>query len=254
MSDLHYFQADWITPTDESLDVDVCVYGGTAGGVIAAVKAKLLGKSVVLLQPGKHLGGMTTGGLGWTDFGKKHVIGGMSRQFYSDVGKLYGLNEEWQFEPSKARQVIDGYVADADLPVRFCAYLDTVAMDGQRINSITMLGGLTVRAKMFIDATYEGDLLAKAGVDFHIGREGNSVYNEQLNGAQIRHYHQFSHPVDPYVVEGDRSSGLLPYVEDVDLTQHVGRRRSPGAGVQLPRVHDRRPGTESRLAQAGRLR
>ena len=223
MSNLHYFVPDWITPTDESLDVDVCVYGGTAGGVIAAVKAKRLGKSVVLLQPGKHVGGMTTGGLGWTDFGRKHVIGGMSRQFYNDVGKLYGLDEEWQFEPSKARQVIDGYLADANVPVRYAAYLDTVVMDGQRIASITMLGGLTVRAKMFIDATYEGDLLAKAGVDFHIGREGNSVYNEELNGAQIRHYHQFSHPVDPYVVEGDPSSGLLPYVEDVDLTQHIGK-------------------------------
>jgi len=222
MSNLHYFQPDWVADTDESLDVDVCVYGGTAGGVIAAVKAKRLGQSVVLLQPGKHLGGMTTGGLGWTDFGSKFVIGGMSRQFYHDVGKLYGQDEQWRFEPSKARRVIDGYIADHDVPVRFGAYLDSVAMAGRRIEQITMLGGLTVTAKMFIDATYEGDLLAKAGVSYHVGREANAVYNEDLNGIQVRNKHQFSHPIDPYRVEGDASSGLLPQVEDVDQTRHIG--------------------------------
>jgi len=222
MSNLHYFRPEWISDSTESLEVDICVYGGTAGGAVAAVKAARLGKSVVLLQPGKHLGGMTTGGLGWTDYGRKHVIGGMSRQFYNDVGKLYGKDEEWHFEPSKARKVLDRYLADADVPVKLCQYLDTVAMDGKRIQSITMLGGLTVKANVFIDATYEGDLLAKAGVSHHVGREANSVYDEQLNGIQVRDKHQFSHVVDPYVVEGDASSGLLPFVEDIDLTEHQG--------------------------------
>ena len=222
MSNLHYFQRDWVENTDASLDVDVCVYGGTAGGVVAAVKAARLGKSVVLCQPGKHLGGMTTGGLGWTDFGRKHVIGGMSRQFYRDVGRRYGQDEQWRFEPSKARAVIDAMVEAAGVPVRLCQYLHTVAVENGRIVSITMLGGLTVRAKVYIDATYEGDLLAGAGVSYHVGREANAVYDEKLNGIQVRDKHQFSHPVDPYVVAGDASSGLLPFVEDVDQTRRRG--------------------------------
>ena len=93
----HYFLPSWIQRTDRTLDADVCVYGGTAAGVIAAVAATRQGKSAVLLNPGTHLGGMTTGGLGETDFGDKRVIGGMSRQFYRDLGKHYGRDEEWRF-------------------------------------------------------------------------------------------------------------------------------------------------------------
>ena len=209
---LHYFLPQWIEKTDRAIDTDICVYGGTAAGVIAAVAATRRGKSAVILQPGNFLGGMTTGGLGETDYGKKHVIGGMSRQFYRDLGKHYGREEEWKFEPSAARAVIEGYVKDAGVPVRYRQYLDAVAMDGQRITAVRMLGGLTVRAKVFVDATYEGDLMAKAGVSFHVGREANSVYGETINGVQVRHTHQFSHVVDPYVKPGDPSSGTLPFV------------------------------------------
>lgn len=223
MSNLHYFHPDWIEPTDASLDVDVCVYGGTSAGVIAAVKSIRLGKRVVLLHPGKHLGGMTSGGLGWTDYGRKHVIGGISRQFYRDLGTHYGKDEEWHFEPHVAERQFETLVADADLDVRRCQYLDAIEMDRQRISRITMLGGLTVTAKMFVDATYEGDLMAKAGVSYAVGRESNSVYNEQLNGIQIRQYHQFSHPVSPYVVEGDPASGLLPHIEPTDLSTMLGQ-------------------------------
>lgn len=222
MSNLHYFHRDWIRDTDEALEVDLCVYGGTAGGVIAAVTATKLGKSVVLLHPGKTLGGMTTGGLGWTDHGRRNVIGGLSRQFYRDVGALYGKDEEWFFEPRVAQRVIDRYVADHALAVRDGQYLDHVETEGNRIARIAMLGGLTVRAKCFVDATYEGDLLAKAGVSYTVGREANAQYGEQLNGVQCRETHQFSHPVDPYVTPGDPSSGLLPWIEPDDLTARQG--------------------------------
>lgn len=222
MGNLHYFNPEWIGHTDERLDVDVCVYGGTAAGVIAAVKAARLGRRTVLLHPGKHLGGMTTGGLGWTDFGNKHVIGGMSRQFYRDVGSHYGDEEQWQFEPHVAAAVLDGYVADADLPVRFGQYLDRVETDGRRIARVRMLGGLVVSARMFIDATYEGDLMARAGVTCAVGRESNDCYGEQLNGAQVRSTHQFSHPVDPWRTAGDPSSGLLPGIEAIDQREHIG--------------------------------
>lgn len=223
MSDLHYFDRGWVGSTDEALAVDVCIYGGNACGVTAARKLAELGRTVAVLQPGKHLGGMTTGGLGWTDFGRKHVIGGMARQFYRDVGKLYGKDEEWQFEPSKAQQVMNALAEHDAVDVRFCQYLDRVEMEGQRITAIACLGGLTVKAKLFVDASYEGDLMARAGASYTVGREANGVYGEQLNGIQVHHFHQFSHPVSPYVVEGDAASGLLPHIEPGDLATQQGQ-------------------------------
>ncbi|MDA3872394.1 MAG: FAD-dependent oxidoreductase [Kiritimatiellae bacterium] len=211
MSHLHYFQSSWISPTDEALHVDLCIYGGTSAGIIAAVTARKRGLSVVVLQPGMCMGGMTSGGLGWTDFGKKQVIGGASRQFYRDAGARYGLSEEeWQFEPKVASSVFDTYIREHDIPVRLGQFLDQVEVENHRIRSIRLLGGLTVTSDYFMDATYEGDLLAKAGVSHHIGREANSVYGETINGVQVRDKHQFVAPVDPYVVEGDPRSGTLP--------------------------------------------
>lgn len=222
MSNLHYYTPEWIVEDDETLRADVCVYGGTSAGVVAAATAARRGMKVLLLHPGKHLGGMSSGGLGWTDYGRRHVIGGMSRQFYRDCGKHYGKQEEWHFEPFVAESVFHQMIAQAKVPVRLCQYLDAVSMDGRRIAAVHMLGGLTVEARQFIDATYEGDLLASAGVSFTIGRESNAQYGEELNGIQVRHYHQFSHPVDPYVTPGDPASGLLPQVIDEDLSQHIG--------------------------------
>jgi hypothetical protein len=222
---LHYFHPDWISDTDERLTADVCIYGGSSAGCAAAYTAAGQGLSVVLLQPGKHLGGLTSGGLGWTDFGRKHVIGGLSRRFYKQAGEHYGHadgEEEWRFEPKVAEAIFERWIAESDVTLRRCQYLDGVEMDGQRITAITLLGGLRVQAKAFIDASYEGDLLAKAGVAHHIGREANSVYGETLNGIQVRDKHQFSVPVDPYVTPGDPGSGLLPQVEDVDLRRHQG--------------------------------
>ena len=221
-SNLHYFQPDWIEPSSETIETDICVYGGTSGGIAAAVTATARGLRVVILQPGKHLGGMTSGGLGWTDFGRKYVIGGLSRTFYAEVGKHYGLDEEWQFEPRVAEAVYERWVKTHGVDVRFCQYLDTVQIDGRRITSISCLGGLRVTARIFMDCSYEGDLMGATGVSYHVGRESNAVYGETLNGIQVQDKHQFGLAVDPYLIEGDPASGLLPQIEDIDLTQMQG--------------------------------
>jgi hypothetical protein len=147
----------------------------------------------------------------------------MSRQFYRDLGAHYGHEEEWQFEPHVAENQLRAYIDQADVDVRFCQYLAEARMDGSRIAEIEMLGGLTVTARIFIDASYEGDLMAAAGVRYATGREGNDVYGETLNGIQVRDKHQFSHPVDPYVVADDPDSGLLPHVEAEDLSARQGQ-------------------------------
>jgi hypothetical protein len=193
-----------------SISADVCVYGGTASGVAAAVQSARLGRSVVLLEPGRHLGGMTTGGLSFTDFGNKAAIGGMAREFYRGLGKKYGVDEEWTFEPHVAEEVIGEMVREAKVPVEFGQFLKSVKREGRRITSLTTESGLTVTARMFVDATYEGDLMAKAGVKYTVGRERNSKYGETINGVQVREKHQFDRHVDPYVAAGDPSSGLLP--------------------------------------------
>ncbi|WFB36592.1 FAD-dependent oxidoreductase [Kiritimatiellota bacterium B12222] len=213
----HYFRPEWIQPSSEKIQVDVAIYGGTAAGVIAAKNLAQKGRSVLILNPSQKLGGMTTGGLGWTDFGAKGVIGGMSYLFYKDVGSVYGLDEpEWLFEPKVAQQVIDTYAQTPGIIVKHAQFLDQVRMENQRIISLKLLGGLEVVADVFMDCTYEGDLLAKAGVTYTVGREPNHQYGETINGVQVHGKHQFSHPVDPYVVPGDPSSGTLPWINEQD--------------------------------------
>lgn len=222
-------------------EYDVVVYGGTSGGITAAIQTKRMGKSVILIEPGKYLGGLTTGGLGATDIGNKQAIGGMSREFYHRIWKHYqnasswtnekpedyaknkhgqrnaNENTMWTFEPHVADLVYAEMLKEADITAVFQKRLDLksgVEKNGARIVAIRMESGETYRGKMFIDATYEGDLMAKAGVSYHVGREANKVYDETLNGVQVEHTvsHQFIKLVDPYVKPGDPSSGLLPGV------------------------------------------
>ena len=227
---------------------DVVVYGGTSAGVMAAVQAKRMGKSVVIVCPDIHLGGLSSSGLGWTDSGKKEVIGGLSREFYHHVWKHYQKDEAWKwqkrseygnqgqgtpaidgknrtmwiFEPHVAEQIFDEFIKTHDITVHRDEWLDRsengVEKTGNRIQSIRTLSGRTFPGRMFIDATYEGDLMATAGVSFTVGRESNSKYGETLNGVQTVKTikHQFTAPVDPYVVPGDPSSGLLPRIHDGD--------------------------------------
>ena len=225
---------------------DVVIYGGTSAGVIAAVQAKQLGKSVIIVCPDKHLGGLTSSGLGMTDTGNKAVIGGLARDFYHRVWKEYQKPETWRwqkrseykgkgqgtvadngefktmwvFEPHIAEKVFEDYVREFDIPVARDQWLDRsrVKKTGSRISTITMLSGDSYSSKIFMDATYEGDLLAAAGVDYHVGREANTVYGEQWNGVQVgvlHHQHHFGglkKKVSPYRIPEDPKSGLLPKI------------------------------------------
>lgn len=180
-TNLFYYRPAAVVPSTEVLHVDICVYGGTAAGVIAAHTATRQGKSAVVLEQGAHLGGLTTGGLSCTDFGHKEVIGGVSREVYKKMGAHYGKPEEWMFEPKVAQQVIDQMALESGAKILFRQYLDKVELEDGKIVSITLEGGLKVVARCFIDATYEGDLMAKAGCSYHVGREANATYNETQN-------------------------------------------------------------------------
>ncbi|MGQ9913041.1 MAG: FAD-dependent oxidoreductase [Thermogutta sp.] len=236
-------QPDAATAGDSPV-YDVVIYGGTSAAVTAAVQTAKLGKSVVIVSPDKHLGGLSSGGLGFTDTGNKAVIGGLSREFYHRIWQHYQqpdawrwqsreafgnrgqgtpavdgeLRTMWAFEPHVAEQVFDAWLAEHAIPVWRNALLDRekgVRKSGRRIASVTTLEGKTFRGRVFIDATYEGDLMAAAGVSYNVGREGRDVYGEEWAGVQtgvFHHGHYFKKPVDPYVVPGDPASGLLPRI------------------------------------------
>ena len=211
---------------------DVLVFGGTAAGVSAACTAKRCGKGVVVTEFGKHIGGLTSGGLGWTDIGNKAAIGGFAREFYQRLGKHYGRGEAWWFEPSVAERELRALLEESKVPVYFEARLASVKMDGKRIISISMENGDQFVASMFIDCTYEGDLMAKAGVPYLVGREANERFGETLNGVRGETpKHQFLVPVDPYVKAGDPSSGLLPFVQADPLG-------TPGAGDRCAQTYN----------------
>ena len=221
------------SPAADPQTADLIVYGGTSGGITAAIQAKRLGRSVILIEPTKHLGGLTTGGLGATDIGNKGAIGGMSREFYQRIKKYYqqdsvwvhspkpkdnGEDTQWTFEPGVATKIYAAMIGEAGIQVVLGERLDLkagVKKEGQRITEIVMESGARFTGPMFIDATYEGDLMAKAGVSYHVGREANAVYNETLNGVQTARAtkHQFIKDVDPYLIPGDPKSGVLPGIQ-----------------------------------------
>jgi hypothetical protein len=226
---------------------DLVIYGGTPAAVIAAVQATRMGKSVVIVCPETHLGGVASSGLGFTDTGNKAVIGGLSRDFYQRVWGHYDSAVAWRwqakqdygnrgqgtpaidgaqrtmwiFEPHVAEQIFEDYVREYHIPVHRNEWLDRaggVKKAGERLTSITMLGGRTYEGRMFIDATYEGDLMAAAGVTYRVGREANAEYGETWNGVQtgvLHHRHHFgavAQPVSPYVIPGDATSGVVSRV------------------------------------------
>lgn len=229
------------SPAQAPQEYDVVVYGGTSAAVTAAIEVARMGKSVVIVSPDHHLGGMTSNGLGWTDIGDRDTIGGLSREFYQRVYDHYLEADAWTtesrqtyinrapldpdnarqmmftFEPKVARQIYEEMVAEAGVPVaagRLDRSATGVTMADGRIASIRTEGGATYIGKAFIDATYEGDLLAAAGVSYEIGREANAKFGETLNGIQVARStkNQLPSGIDPYVVKGDPSSGLLPGV------------------------------------------
>lgn len=228
-------------------NVDVLVYGCTSGAVTAAVQTRRMGKSVMLVCPEKHLGGLTASGLGFTDTGNKAVIGGLAREFYHRVWQHYekpeawrwqkreqfgnkgqgteaidkGARTMWVFEPHVAEGIFEAWIKEHNIPVVRDAWLDRgqgVVKRNGRIVSIRTLDGKRYAARVFIDATYEGDLLAAAGVDYHVGRESAATYGEKWNGVQtgvLHHRHHFGVlkvPISPYVSPGDPGSGVLPRI------------------------------------------
>lgn len=224
---------------------DIVIYGGTSAGVSAAVQAKRSGMKAVLIAPEGRIGGLTTGGLGRTDIGSKEAFGGIAREFYAAVAEWYrdpahwtresrdgfaarmkAINDKrfvpdedtmWCFEPSVALKILEGWEKRDGLEIvrgeRLDRSPDGVEKKDGRITSIRMESGRTFSAKTFIDATYEGDLMAAAGVSYTVGREGNATYGETINGIYRGDKNQLKDGIDPYVVKGDKTSGLLPGVE-----------------------------------------
>lgn len=228
---------------------DVVVYGSSPAALTAAIEAGRHGKSAVIVCPETRIGGLTTGGLGQTDIGNKKAFGGLALQFYRDVASYYsdpvhwkymkreeylkggsgkGIDSMWKFEPSAALSILEGWERKHGLVIHRGEWLDRSSSGVQkkdgRIVSFRTLSGKVYRGRVFVDATYEGDLMAAAGVSYTVGREANSVYGETLSGVQHRlaKYHQFVKGVDPYVKKGDPSSGLLPWVEPYDPDERDG--------------------------------
>lgn len=228
---------------------DVVIYGGTAAAITAAVQVAKMGKSVLVVCPEKHLGGLTSSGLGFTDTGDKSVIGGLAREFYQRVYQYYqqpatwkyqqkeaygnvgqgtpaidGTNRTmWIFEPHIAEKIFEDLVQEHRILIIRNEWLDRakgVNKVNEKIESITTLSGKTYKAKIFIDATYEGDLMAAAGVQYTVGREATNVYGEKWNGIQtgvLHHGHNFGdRNISPYKIEGDPTSGLLPRISAED--------------------------------------
>ncbi|WPP50427.1 FAD-dependent oxidoreductase [Catalinimonas niigatensis] len=237
---------DSIQENNQSSEYDIVIYGATSGGIAAAIQASRMDKSVLLIEPYQRIGGMTTGGLGQTDIGNKSAIGGISREFYQNIRKYYedSANWEWQdrqeyqdggqtrteegedamwtFEPSAALDVYEEMIAAENIELVIGKKLNReegVTKDGTSITQIEMEDGTTYRGKMFIDATYEGDLMAAAGVNYFVGREANSMYGETYNGVQLLEGHQFPDGIDPYVTPGDPESGLVWGISEAELAE-----------------------------------
>jgi len=196
---------------------DVVVYGGTSAGVVAAYTAKQMGKSVLLIDPETRVGGLSSGGLGYTDIGNKYAIKGLSLDFYRKVGQQYGNFEQWIFEPHVAEDIFLGYLKKARVDILYSHRIISARKNKRNIGSIILESSIhpTVKTnkiiigKEFIDCSYEGDLMAKASVSYTVGREDNKQYNETYNGSQLRDKHQFPDCIDPYNTTGKPESGLL---------------------------------------------
>lgn len=235
---------------------DLVIYGSSPAALTAAIEAQRLGRTAVIVCPETRIGGLTTGGLGQTDIGNKSAFGGLALQFYRDVADWYKVDSHWKyekrsdyipdgqcagsfgedsmwtFEPSAALAILERWERENKLEIVRGEFLDRgtggVVRNGSRIVAIKTLSGKTFRGKMFVDATYEGDLMAAAGVSYTVGREANSVYGETISGIEraLSKNHQFNKGVSPYVKPGDPSSGLLPYVEpDTDEPEGAGDGR-----------------------------
>jgi hypothetical protein len=230
----------WSCQSEESYDI--VVYGGTPGGVTAAIQSAKLGKRVLLIEPSKHIGGIMTNGLGVTDidsqkaFQNSVAVGGLALEYYLRIADYYDRRQAfdsillhgiknhdfWPHEPHVGEKILLDWLEEHHVPILTQARLvesdQAVQKSGSEIQQIQLEDGKTIRAKVFIDATYEGDLLAAAGIDHAIGRESSETYGEHLNGIQAETTHaQFAVKVDPYKIPGDSTSGLIPFIQEGGL-------------------------------------
>ncbi len=255
------------TPPPTVAQVDLCVYGATPAGIAAAIQTVRMGRSVALLEPGEHIGGLTAGGLGATDVGRRGAIGGIADAFYRRIARhyaeAYGERSRQatacaggtHFEPHVAELVLEAMLAEAGVPVYLGCRLEAAPLTAGRVVELRCANGARFRADVYIDASYEGDLLAAARVPFTVGRESNAQYGETLNGNQPnRPGHNFRKPVDPYIEPGDPMSGLLPGISDAPIgTPGEGDSRVqaynyrlclttvPGNRIPFPKPHDYDP-------------
>ncbi|MCX6333007.1 MAG: FAD-dependent oxidoreductase [Bacteroidia bacterium] len=233
--------------SDQLFKADVIIYGGTSSAVATAVQVKRMGRSVIIVSPDKHPGGLSSSGLGFTDTGNKEVIGGIAREFYQLIYQHYQKPGSWKwqkqseygnkgqgssaidgekrtlwiFEPHVAEEAFEKMISENKIRVFRDEWLDretgVLKKDG-KIITIRTLSGKTFKGRIFVDATYEGDLMASAGVSYTVGRESNSIYKETWNGVQkgiFHHGHYFKDKIDPYKIPGDPSSGLLPRISSI---------------------------------------
>jgi hypothetical protein len=262
--------ANQVAYNQNDKEYDLVVYGGTSAGVSAAIQASRMGRSVVLIEPTRRIGGLTTGGLGQTDIGNKQAIGGIAREFYQNVKKYYQQPENWKwqkaeeyrdggqtrtdsgedamwtFEPSAALKIFHRMLEqEKNITLVYNQRLDRqkgVRKKRGVISSISMESGISYSGKVYMDATYEGDLMAAAGVSYMVGRESNKKYGETLNGVHTADSartmtnrlsrnsinHNFVHGVDPYREKGNPASGLLPFINP----KGPGKEGSANKGVQ----------------------
>jgi len=222
MKKIFYILAVSILSAACTKSYDVCIYGGSSAAVTAAYSAAQMGKKVIVVSPDERIGGLTTSGLGWTDIGNKQAVFGVAKQFYRKLGDRYGRLESWVFEPSAALEVMESYLDHPNIKVVKGFWLEDVQTEDTRILSITVSDHkgktMTVSAPYFIDGTYEGDLMARSGITYHVGREDNSVYGETWNGVQLLDRHQFPDGIDPYVEKGNPESGLLWGISDAAVS------------------------------------
>jgi hypothetical protein len=238
--------------SDNVFKADIIVYGGTSASVTSAVKAAKMGRSVIMVSPDKHLGGLSSSGLGFTDTGNKEVIGGLARYFYQLIYNHYDKPESWNwqkkseygnkgqgnpaidgekrtmwiFEPHAAEEAFEKMISDSKIKVFRDEWLDRetgITRKDRDIISIMTLSGKTFQGKVFIDASYEGDLMAAAGIKYTVGREAATTYGEKWNGVQagvFQHGHYFKDKIDPYKIQGDKRSGLLPRISPETIAEN----------------------------------
>ncbi|MFS0612795.1 FAD-dependent oxidoreductase [Lederbergia ruris] len=217
LDQLHYYVPTKRNSKSRIIKKDVIIYGGTPAGMTAAVQIARSGYSVAIAEFSQQIGGMTASGLGATDLGAEEAIGGLAKEFYQEITRYYQKEKQWVFEPKAAQYVSHKWIKEYEIPVYYRQHLEKVSKINGKIVEITMEDGSRYQAGIFLDCSYEGDLLARADISYFVGRESNATYKEIYNGIQFGGpHHKFEKWIDPYTVEGDAKSGVLPGITEDD--------------------------------------